>query len=80
MNVNTETLVPISEANQNFSKVARLVDNYGTVIILKNNEPRYVIMEFNQADSLQEADDAEIARISKQLMERNKAVYAELAK
>ncbi|MCI6584221.1 MAG: type II toxin-antitoxin system Phd/YefM family antitoxin [Mobiluncus sp.] len=80
MNVNTETLVPISEANQNFSKVARLVDNYGTVIILKNNEPRYVIMEFNQADSLQEADDAEVARISKQLMERNKAVYAELAK
>ncbi|MDD7541867.1 MAG: type II toxin-antitoxin system Phd/YefM family antitoxin [Mobiluncus porci] len=80
MNVNTETLVPISEANQNFSKVTRLVDNYGTVIILKNNEPRYVIMEFNQADSLQEADDAEVARISKQLMERNKAVYAELAK
>lgn len=80
MNVNTETLVPISEANQNFSKVTRLVDNYGTVIILKNNEPRYVIMEFNQADSLQESDDAEVARISKQLMERNKAVYAELAK
>ena len=34
MNVNTDTLVPISEANQNFSKVARLVDKYGSACLL----------------------------------------------
>ena len=27
MNINTDTMVPISVANQNFSKVARLVDD-----------------------------------------------------
>ena len=37
MNVNTKTMVSISEANQNFSKVARLVDQYGSAVILKNN-------------------------------------------
>ena len=49
MNVNTKTMVSISEANQNFSKVARLVDQYGSAVILKNNSPRYLILEFNQA-------------------------------
>ena len=43
MNVNTKTMVSISEANQNFSKVARLVDQDGSAVILKNNSPRYLI-------------------------------------
>ena len=34
MNVNTNTMVSIPEANQNFSKVARLVDLYGSAVIL----------------------------------------------
>ena len=44
MTVNTKNLVSITEANQNFSKVARMVDENGTVIILKNNVPRYMIV------------------------------------
>ena len=31
MNINTDTMVPISVANQNFSKVARLVDQQTTM-------------------------------------------------
>ena len=45
MNINTKNLVSITDANQNFSKVARLVDENGSVIILKNNVPRYLVME-----------------------------------
>ncbi|EIK81014.1 hypothetical protein CGSMWGv55152_01049 [Gardnerella vaginalis 55152] len=33
MNINADTLVSISEANQNCSKVARLVDTYDSTII-----------------------------------------------
>ena len=50
MNINTKNLVSITDANQNFSKVARLVDENGSVIILKNNVPRYLVMEFNSAE------------------------------
>lgn len=53
MNINTDTIVPISVANQNFSKVARLVDQYGSAVIMKNNAPRYIIYEFPQADTVQ---------------------------
>ena len=73
MNVNTKTMVSISEANQNFSKVARLV-------ILKNNSPRYLILEFNQADEQLSAQTDDVLAISEKLITRNKAVYEELAK
>ena len=45
MMVNTNNLVSITEANQNFSKVARLVDERGSAVILKNNTPRYLIRQ-----------------------------------
>ncbi|MGM9937239.1 MAG: type II toxin-antitoxin system Phd/YefM family antitoxin [Candidatus Ornithomonoglobus sp.] len=80
MNINTNTMVSISEANQNFSKVARLVDQYGSAVILKNNSPRYLIVEFNQADEQISAATDDVMTVSKRLMARNKAVYEELAK
>ena len=80
MNVNTNTMVSISEANQNFSKVARLVDQYGSAVILKNNSPRYLILEFNQADEQLAAPTDDVLAVSKKIMARNKAVYEELAK
>lgn len=46
MQINIENLVSISEANQNFSKVARMVDANGNVVILKNNTPKYVLVDY----------------------------------
>ena len=80
MNIDTNTIVPISVANQNFSKVARLVDQYGSAVIMKNNTPRYIIYEFNQADTKQAADDEDVISSSMKLMQRNAHVYEELAK
>ncbi len=80
MNIDTNTIVPISVANQNFSKVARLVDQYGSVVIMKNNSPRYIIYEFNQADTMQAAADDDVIASSTKLMQRNAHVYEELAK
>ena len=80
LNINTNNLVSITEANQNFSKVAKLVDQFGSAVIMKNNTPRYIIYEFNQADSMQEASDDDVISVSKKLMQRNKHVYEELSK
>ena len=80
MNIDTNTIVPISVANQNFSKVARLVDQYGSAVIMKNNTPRYIIYEFNQTDTKQAADDEDVIASSMKLMQRNAHVYEELAK
>ncbi|MBE6868629.1 MAG: type II toxin-antitoxin system Phd/YefM family antitoxin [Ruminococcus albus] len=80
MNVNTKNLVSITEANQNFSRVARMVDENGYVVILKNNTPRYLIIEFDKAENEQLADNEDLMEISKRLIEKNREAYEELAK
>ena len=80
MTVNTKNLVSITDANQNFSKVARLVDENGSVIILKNNVPRYLVMEFSSAEEEQLAADEDVMAISKRLIEKNRQAYEVLAK
>ena len=80
MMVNTKNLVTITEANQNFSKVAILVDQNGSAIILKNNTPRYLIVEFSQAEQMQEVNDEDLLTLSKRIIEKNREAYEELAK
>ena len=80
MTVNTKNLVSITEANQNFSRVARLVDENGAAVILKNNVPRYVLLEFSQAELEQLAEDEDILAVSKRLIVKNRRAYEELAK
>ena len=80
MMINSNALVSITEANQNFSKVARLVDEQGSAVILNNNVPRYLIVEFSQAEQMQAAEDEDVMQISKRLIQQNRAAYEELAK
>ena len=80
MVINTDNLVSITEANQNFSRVARLVDENGAAVILKNNTPRYVLIEFSQLESEQQASDEDVLAISRRLMPKNKEAYEVLAK
>lgn len=44
MRIDTNTIIPMTEANRNFSKVARMVDEKGAAVIMKNNRPRYLIL------------------------------------
>ena len=79
MQINTDNLVSITEANQNFSRVARLVDENGSVVILKNNAPRYVVLEFSQAEKMQTMSGEDVASVSRRIMEQNKEAYEVLA-
>ena len=80
MVINTDNLVSITEANQNFSRVARMVDENGAAVILKNNVPRYVLRESSQVEDEQQAKDEDILEISKRLIAKNKQAYEVLAK
>lgn len=80
MDINTGNHISITEAARNFEEVARMVDQSGSVIILKNNTPRYVLMEFAQVEKEQQADSEDLLEISKRLIERNRNAYEVLAK
>ena len=51
MLIDTNLLVPMTDANQNFSKVVRMVDRDGMAVILKNNQPKYVVVDFSEYDT-----------------------------
>lgn len=81
--VDTDALVPMTEANQNFSKVTRLVDQAGFAVILKNNKPRYIVVDFAEYDELQAAKAARKQRVTvvaDQLISKNLEAFRELAK
>ena len=80
MTIDTNTMVSISEANQNFSKVARLVDEKGSAVILKNNVSRYLVIDFSKANADIVASDDDVLSISKKLIAQNKEAYEVLAK
>lgn len=80
MMINSNTMVSITDANQNFSRVARMVDERGSAVIMKNNMPRYLIVDFKQVDQLLPSDDADVMKISAQLISQNREAYEELAK
>ena len=80
MTINVDNLVSISEANQNFSRVARLVDEKGTAIILKNNAPRYILMDYSLFRQNNIADDANVDEIAIRILKKHIRAFEELAK
>ena len=80
MTIDTNTMISITEANQNFSKVTRLVDEKGTAVIMKNNLPRYLVIDFSKAEENEYASDEDVLAISNKLMKKNKKAYETLSK
>ena len=83
MMVNTDYLVPMTDANQNFSKVVRVVDESGLAVILKNNKPRYVVVDFDEYDTIMAAMQMrkeKIDRAAEKLIDENMEALLELAK
>lgn len=80
MNININNLVSITEANQNFSKIARMVDEKGATVILKNNKPRYVLIEYNQLEQEERAENMEVEDIAKSILTKHMGAFKELAK
>jgi antitoxin Phd len=80
MIINTNSIVSISEANQNFSKVARLASENGVAVILKNNAPRYVLLEYSQFQEDSTAADADVLSVGKKIVKRYTKAFEELAK
>lgn len=83
MMIDTNNLVPMTEANQNFSKVVRTVDENGMAVILKNNKPRYVVVDFDEYDTISAAMQMRKAKIdgtADKLIDENMEALLELAK
>lgn len=80
MRIHTDNLVSMTEANQNFSKVAKMVDNSGSAIILKNNKPKYLLIQYDDIKQNEYYKNEDIEDISKDILNEFSHVFEELAK
>jgi len=80
MVVDTKLLVPMTEANQNFSRVVRMVDENGIAVIMKNNKPRYMVVDFIEYEEIRKARSALIDKTANKLIDENLEAFKELAK
>ena len=80
MNINTNDIVSISEANQNFSKVARMADKSGTIYIFKNNKPKYKLVDLENDSTVEMTEDEKIDFIAARILKQYRAAFEELAK
>lgn len=79
MIIDTDTMISITEANQNFSRVTKLVDEHGTAVILKNNVPRYLVIDFSKVEKEKAAATEDVIAISERLLQQNMEAYEVLA-
>ncbi len=81
MMINSETIFSMTQANQNFSQVARTVDQTGEAVIFKNNKPKYVVLDADtNAYLLNLTDDEKIDIAARQILARYLPAFKELAK
>ena len=80
MNIDTNSIVTATEANQNFSKVTRIADQYGRAVVFKNNAPRYLVIQFAIADQVEDAAKSEVLASASKIMDLYDDAFKELAK
>ena len=80
MNINTDTITTMTEANQNFSKVARVAENNGQAVIFKNNKPKFLLIDVDSDSYFDITDDEKIDIAARRIMKRFKPAFEELAK
>ena len=80
MNIDTNQIVSISEANQNFSRVARMAESKGTVVIFKNNKPKYKLTDLEQEPEIEMTDDEKIDFVAARILKKYHKAFEELAK
>lgn len=80
MTINTNQIVSMTEANQNFSKVAKIADQNGSAVVFKNNKPKYVIVNVEENPIFELSDDEKIDVAAKRVLEKYLEAFKALAK
>lgn len=80
MELNTNQIVSVTDANQNFSRVARKADQLGSVVIFKNNKPKYKLVDIEQNNEIEMTDDEKIDFVAARILKKYRKAFEELAK
>ena len=57
-----------------------MVDENGAAVILKNNVPRYVVIDYGKLQVDAEADNEKLEDVATRLLQKHRKAFEELAK
>ncbi len=80
MRIDTDTIISVTEANQNFSRVTRIAERSGQAVIFKNNRPKFLLIDLENSPILDMTDDEKIDVVAARILKRFKPAFEELAK
>ena len=80
MNIDTNTIVSVTEADQNFSRVARIAEKHGQAVLFKNNCPRYLLVDLDHSPVIDMTDEEKIDFVAARILKKHKEAFLELAK
>ena len=80
MTINTNSIISVSEANQNFSKATRIAEMNGQAVIFKNNKPRFLLLDLEKNPPIEMTDDEKIDFVAARILKKYKPAFLELAK
>ena len=67
MYIDTEKIVTMTAANQNFSAVARQTERDGKSVIFKNNRPKYILIDLDGGEYLDLTEDERIDVVARRI-------------
>ena len=80
MTIDPSTIVSLAEAQQDFSRVARIAEREGQAVIVENNRPRYVLLDLDHSLFSDLSDDEKIDLAAARILKRYLPAFQELAK
>ena len=80
MTIDTNTIVSVTEANQNFSRVTRIAEKNGQAVIFKNNRPKYMLIDIEKSPVIDMTDDEKIDFVAARILKKYKAAFLELSR
>ena len=80
MTIDTNAIVTMTEANQNFSRVTRIAERNGQAVIFKNNRPKYMLIDLDTSALIDMTDDEKIDVVAARILKKYKPAFTELAK
>ena len=78
MNIDTGSIVTLTEANRDFSKIVKLAEKKGHVVVFKNNRPKLLVIDLDTEPQIEMTEDEKIDFVAARILREHKAAFEAL--
>lgn len=79
MTVDTSAIVTVTEADQNFSRVAKMAEEKGHIMIFKNDRPKLLVIDLDTEPQIEMSEDEKLEFVAARILREHRAAFEELA-